>query len=367
VATSGSDSKVFNGRSQYTLRIEWQRVSVNAALRQTTIKYRCRITESPENGSWVGSGFDWAVWINGTKVASGSRGYDFRNYNELVLKGWTNLVIQHNSSGNANISFRAKGSGGVLGTADTGTTTQALDRIPAQAPSAPQSFALVSESAGSFKASWSAPASNGGGAITGYDLQYSFDDFATSTLLTNVTSPRTVSGLTPGSTPKVRVRAKNSDAAGAWTTAAPIQTKAAAPSAPAKPSLMSPAPGKLTVTWSPPSSNGGRSLSGYDLRHAANEAMTDDVVTLSLGTSASPHTLADLAPGQTRYVQVRAKNADATGGWSAVAAATVLAGLYVSDGEEWAGVGPLAAEAGAFVPLQALYSDPVTETWLPAA
>lgn len=87
-------------------------------------------------------------------------------------------------------------------------------------PSAPQNFEVNESSPGTFDLTWEAPVSDGGNAITEYDVEWSLDEtFATgiSSAIVDAADPKafTVSGAGPG-TWYYRVRAVNSSGDGAW-------------------------------------------------------------------------------------------------------------------------------------------------------
>ena len=84
----------------------------------------------------------------------------------------------------------------------------------------------------------------------------------------------------------------------------------------------------IGLSWSPPSSDGGSSITAYDLRHIrsdatnkgdANWTVVQDVWT---GSGARSYELADLDGGTQYDVQVRAVNAAGDGPWSATATGT---------------------------------------------
>lgn len=180
----------------------------------------------------------------------------------------------------------------------------------ATAPSAPQGLSVGSTAAGAFTASFTAPADNGGKAISSYDLQFRPAGGGSWTVVTGVTSPYTRTGLTAGESYEVQVRAKNVDATGAWSATVPVVTDAGKPSTLATPSL-SAASGVVTATWSAPASTGGKPVT-YDLQYRVNNRAW----TVLTGVT-SPKALPAQSPGSSVDVQVRAKNVDATGDWSA--------------------------------------------------
>jgi serine protease len=71
--------------------------------------------------------------------------------------------------------------------------------------------------------------------------------------------------------------------------------------------------GSATVSWSPPASDGGASLSSYELRTLVDGAPTGSV---SLSPLATSHTVTGLTNGTTYRFQIRAINAEGPGAWS---------------------------------------------------
>jgi hypothetical protein len=142
--------------------------------------------------------------------------------NRLVNGGSTWFYILHSrgrvnfgrsSTGGSNGVFNSNGYGwsGILG--------GALRYV--EAPSAPQSVSVVSSVAGAATVSFSAPSSNGGTGVTGYVIQYSTSaSFTGASSVSTTSSPRTITGLTPGVRYYFRVLALNAvtSAAGTWGT-----------------------------------------------------------------------------------------------------------------------------------------------------
>ena len=85
--------------------------------------------------------------------------------------------------------------------------------------------------------------------------------------------------------------------------------------------------GSLTVSWSAPSDSGDSAVTGYDVRHIRSDASdrSDSNWTLVAdagAASARSYTISSLSNGVRRDVQVRAKNSNRPGRWSATAAGT---------------------------------------------
>jgi titin len=115
-----------------------------------------------------------------------------------------------------------------------------------------------------FTASWTAPASNNGAAITGYVVT----PFAGTTALlprtfNNTATSQRISGLTNGTSYTFRVAAINSRGTGPQSVAS-AAVVAGAPTAPTGVSAVAgPTAGRATVSWTAPSSNNGAGITGY--------------------------------------------------------------------------------------------------------
>ena len=154
--------------------------------------------------------------------------------------------------------------------------------IPAVVPAAPAGPTLTVKHQ-SLGVSWSAPADDGGSAVTDYDVQYRA---CTATPLTCATSPTwgswttltgaadpgattsaTITGLTNATAYQVQVRASNPAGSGAWSSSAAAIPAPQKPDAPAAPTLTARHQG-LAVSWTPPAAN-GHAISDYDVQYRA--------------------------------------------------------------------------------------------------
>ncbi|MFM8303934.1 MAG: fibronectin type III domain-containing protein, partial [Actinomycetota bacterium] len=192
--------------------------------------------------------------------------------------------------------------------------------------------------------SWAAP-SNGGSAITRYDVRYATDSAMTSpTTVTGATttaptagSPYSVTGLVPGTTYWFQVRAANAAGAADWgpvtpVSAVPFTTPATIESVTATPSST-----QLTWSWSAPS-DGGSPITTYDVQFSTSPTMTSPITD---STTSTTYTRTGLSNGTTYYFQVRARNVAGAAAWgpttplaataqtlpSAVSALTATAGV----------------------------------------
>ncbi len=200
----------------------------------------------------------------------------------------------------------------------------------------------------SLNVSWSAPSSNGGSAISDYDVQYRA---CTATPLTCTTSPTwgswtewnasntgttttaSITGLTNGTAYQVQVRAANRSGDGAWSTSASAAPAPQKPAAPGRATLTVKNQG-LSVSWTEPATNGS-AITDYDVQYRACTKSADltcaSSPTWGSWTDRTGETAADTATtveltgltnGTAYQVQVRAANAQGESDWSPLAKAT---------------------------------------------
>jgi len=152
-----------------------------------------------------------------------------------------------------------------------------ISATPPVAPDAPTSLSGTAGN-GQVSLSWTAPASNGGAAITDYAVQLSSDGGSTWSTFADGTSTATsatVTGLTNGTAYVFRVAAVNAAGTGAYTAASSSVTpnSATVPGAPTgigtTEAGSSCFPDWL-ISFSAPSSNGGSSITGYRIRTQAD-------------------------------------------------------------------------------------------------
>jgi lysophospholipase L1-like esterase len=171
---------------------------------------------------------------------------------------------------------------------------------PRTVPGAPTGLA-ASVAPRAITVSWSPPSVTGGEAVTGY--QVDLDGVGQVCATSAVVRTCTITGLVDGVTRTVSVRALNPAGGGesATVTATPVDV-------PGPPRDVTVVPGdqRLTVRWSPPSSDGGLPVLGY------TATATPGGATCST-TSATTCTISSLSNGQTYSVTVRAANATGVG------------------------------------------------------
>ena len=180
-------------------------------------------------------------------------------------------------------------------------------------PGSPAISSLTATGAGQATITWTAPASTGGTAITGYEIREgvivlaTVDGAATSTPLT---------GLAAGAH-TITVRAVNrwgagSDSVGDSVT---IQTKPGAPSITA---LVASGAGEATITWTAPASTGGTAITEYEVLETEGQIVSV-VATAAAGATTKAVTLVI----GTHDLSVRAINRWGAGPASSVASVNV--------------------------------------------
>ena len=177
-------------------------------------------------------------------------------------------------------------------------------------PSAPTSVVAVSGNA-QLAVTWTAPASDGGSAITDYLVKYSSNNGSTWTNFVHSVSTATsctVTGLTNGTPYVIKVIAKN--AVGISLPSANSAPATPAATVPGSPTSVVATPGNasLAVTWTAPASTGGSAITDYLVKYSSNGGSTwkNFVHSASPATSL---TVTGLTNGTPYVIKVIARNA----------------------------------------------------------
>ena len=239
------------------------------------------------------------------------------------------------------------------------TPSATATATPATKPPAPTGVTVtggVSVGSGRLNVSWTAPTSNTSGLpITDYDVQYR-PCTGTPTECAGETPPwretwstwdhsgtgttTAITGLTNGTAYQVQVRSVNGVGGSVWTPTTPVEaTPKYKPSTPGAPSVVGGksgntliGSGRLKVSWTAPSDDGGSSITGYDLRYrvctsssgliwyycaGSNKTWTSWTTWKHNPITSDTTTIIDgLANGYAVQVQVRAKSSLGNSGWS---------------------------------------------------
>jgi predicted RNA-binding protein with TRAM domain len=163
---------------------------------------------------------------------------------------------------------------------------------------------------------FTAPGSNGGSPITGYE--YSIDSKAT-WVSVGTSSPIVISGLTNGTSYDVWLRAVNS--VGPGTTA--VRSSVIPRTVPGAPTInsLTPASGQLSVNFSAPTDNGGSTVTNY--KYSIDGGVT--FLTRSPLSNNSPLVITGLTNGTSYEIKIQAINVAGTGAASDVK--TAIAGV----------------------------------------
>ncbi len=213
-----------------------------------------------------------------------------------------------------NISIRAEND---IGRGDDGLfvptviTTAALT-----APAAPTGLTATAMGPTKIKLTWTAPSDNGGAAITGYRIESrlrsetSFSTLVTDTKTTKTDTTHT--GLAPSTQRFYRVRAINSEGAGAASSSATAIT--AAPTRPSAPrNLTATASGRTTIIlrWMAPADDGGSPITYYRVGVSTDQGSSWNTLADVRGATTYSHT--GLSAGTRRDYRVVAANSSGRG------------------------------------------------------
>ncbi len=195
--------------------------------------------------------------------------------------------------------------------------------VEATAPGLVRNLSASAVSDTALSVSWNAPASDGGSAITGYDVGYRV--FGSTTWMdaehTGTGVGQSITGLTAGTWYEVRVAAMNGEGTGpsvqrsARTMNAPPATvQPLAPAAPMNVTVITIDHDRLSVSWDAPAmADNTPAITGYVVRYKTIDATKfgDD---MDANTMAS-HVLTGLDGDTTYLVQVAAVNSVGTGAY----------------------------------------------------
>ena len=149
-------------------------------------------------------------------------------------------------------------------------------RAQAGLPSTPDIHSITPLHQG-LRVYWWPPARDGGSAVTGFDVHYRASGAQTWTDSdhTGLSQPAVITGLGFGTTYEVRVRARNANGAGPWSTVDSRRTPSddGRPDPPLPPTL-TPGDGEIAVSWKAPAYTGTRPIIGYRVRYTSDDGDT---------------------------------------------------------------------------------------------
>lgn len=196
----------------------------------------------------------------------------------------------------------------LLGTSPPSAGSNAVG--PVSVPGTPTTVTAVAGGGGAT-VSWTAPASNGGSAITGYAVMPIIGFFPlTPVVFSSASTTQFVPGLSNGTTYRFKVAAINAVGTGSFSSASNPATPApGVPSAPGPVTAVA-GVGSATVSWSAPLSDGGSPITGYVVQAFTGYFPFDPVVFTSTDTT---QVMTGLVPGWVYRFKVAAISAIGTG------------------------------------------------------
>lgn len=224
----------------------------------------------------------------------------------------TPVVISGLTNGTAyTVYLRARNSVG------PGTASSGVSGTPRTTPGAP-TIGTITPGNGQLSVAFTAPASDGGSAITEYKWSV---DGTTYTSRAGTANPIVITGLTNGTAYTVRILAVNAAGDGTVATAGATATPSTTPGTPTSVAI-TPGNAQLSVAFTAPS-NGGSAITDYDYStdggsnfKSGSTNASPIVITTVSGSSAA------LTNGTSYNVQIRARNANGTGTPTTSTAAT---------------------------------------------
>lgn len=277
--------------------------------------------------SWTTPASNGGNAITGYKVEySSNSGSTYSSFTDNTFLTSTVLTVTGLTNGTSYL-FRVSAIND-MGMSTASSPSSAV--TPVSAPDAP-TITTITPTSQTLSVAFTAPASNGGLAVTSYD--YSTDDGVTWNAASGTTSPISISfqsadgttSLVNNTTYAVKLRANNSIGPGQSSNTV-SSTPSATLKVPETPTITSITPGNLTlsVAFNPPSSNGGATITSY--QYSTNDGVTWD--TRTAGTDGSPliitrqSNLSALVNGTPYTVKIRARNSVGYGAISTAVIAT---------------------------------------------
>jgi hypothetical protein len=265
-----------------------------------------------------------ATWKNGLQwgytTPHGNSGWQSTNFSggDWRLLGSVNVT----ASGNVTFHLAATGTSGLGGPTDH---TVYISRSTVPPPPKLDSAVVISSTA--VRVTWSSTG-DGNSPILEWQIGYGTHPSVTQQYVSG-SSPKDVTGLTPGTIWYFWVRARNAVGWSGWSSRAAVTTWDI-PSAPPAPVLSNVAQTSLLVQFNAPSDNGGTPITEYQIGYGKTSSANDSTIASNRST-----TIPNLDPGQRYYFRARAKNAVGWGPWSTISNTYLLAGAKVKVGSTW--------------------------------
>ena len=288
-----------------------------------------------------GSGDNTLRWP--TDIALDSMGgvyvTSLTSYQIYVERDTHSFEVQNPANGRLAVSIPANSVHDAAGNGNTASNTVSVTVtgssvvIPTvTAPSAPTNLLAITTSDTTVTLSWTTPTSDGGAAITHYNLEQRIGgtNWVDSNPVSSVTSPATVSGLTSGQTYQFRVIATNGAhlSEPSNVVSATLTTTPQPPGAPTG-LTATVGDGTITLSWTAPTNIGGSAIASYTIQQSTNagNTWTASIPPISAGTTV---TVTGLTNDQIYHFRVNATNAQGAGTASNIVIATPTASAQQS-------------------------------------
>ncbi len=219
-----------------------------------------------------------------------------------------------------------------IGTPATSSTVSI--RTNDNAPDTPTGLTGTATSSSTATLSWNAPANQGSGVVTSYNV-YENGQLMTADVTFPTATTAAVTALTPGDTYSFTVQAVNSNSIDSNQTPSVTVVPNVAPLAPTSVSAVSAGPTSVTVSWSPAST--GTVPTSYDVQESQDGGAT--YFPVATNVQATSYTVTGLSAAESYLFEVRADNAYGDSGYTVTATAvspgavppTAPTGLSVSE------------------------------------
>jgi len=282
----------------------------------------------------VGVAANAQVALNWTASSSngGSSITDYTiQYSSNAGLSWSTFSRTASTATTATVTGLTNGTGYVFrvaavnGVGNSSWSSNSLVVTPCTVPAAPNSLAGIAGNA-LVSLAWIAPSTNGGIAITDYNVQYSSDagsSWSTVSHAASTATTATVTGLTNGTGYVFRVAAVNGVGAGSYTVQSSAVTPATTPGVPTNLSATA-GNGQASLSWIAPAWNGGSPITDYAIQYSSNGGSTWSTFSHAVSTAVSA-TVTSLANGTSYVFRVAAVNGMGTGSYTAQSSAVVPA------------------------------------------
>ena len=274
------------------------------------------------NLSWTAPGSTGGSAITGYKIESSSNGTDGWT-DQVADTSTTTTTYEHTGLMAGETRHYRVSAINTNGTGDPSNVDSAT--TDATVPGAPTGLTATASGTTAINLSWTAPASTGGSAITGYKIEVAPDGTSWTDLVANTSNTTTAyahTGLTAGDTRHYRVSAINANGTGDPSNVDSATAAATAPGAPTGLTATASGTTAINLSWTAPGSTGGSAITGYKIEVVPDgtDGWTDQVADTSNTTTTYAHT--GLMAGETRHYRVSAINTNGTGDPSNVDSAT---------------------------------------------